>query len=203
VLHAIRKTLFALACCMFGALVAAFTDPPKASPRGLWRGLDDLASGIHPAVGAFLGAAGEGLFTAGFWAAAHPVPVAAVFAIVAVPALIASLIRMLPRAIAKDPVRLYTSDQRRVGGDRAEGRCEMEGVFFTRCRRPGEHGDHWFPHSKGGSTSMTNFVWACARCNTSKGARVPTFWETTRLEWRRRRYFPTHEHARPYGKVRA
>jgi 5-methylcytosine-specific restriction endonuclease McrA len=41
------------------------------------------------------------------------------------------------------------------------------------CSRPAEHGDHFYPWSEGGSTSLQNFVAACARCNRTKGARIP------------------------------
>lgn len=200
-LRFIRKTLFAFGCALFGVLVSLVSDAPKSNPDGLWRGVEDLGSKAHPLLGAFLASAGEGLFTAIHWAVGHPVAVGIIAAIVFVPAFIAFVASLIPRRIVKDPQRLYTADQRRAGSDRSGGRCEMEGIFFTRCRRPGEHGDHWFPHSKGGATSMNNFVWACARCNTSKGARIPTFWETTRLEWRRRRYFDPSIPARPSGRV--
>ena len=67
----------------------------------------------------------------------------------------------------------------------------MESIFFTRCNEAAAHGDHWFPWSRGGPTSMENFVAACPGCNLAKGAKVPTFWQTQRLSWRRRRYYPT------------
>ncbi|MEJ1191872.1 HNH endonuclease [Pseudarthrobacter sp. CCNWLW207] len=40
--------------------------------------------------------------------------------------------------------------------------------------RPAEHGDHFYPRSEGGSTSLQNFVAACARCNRAKRARIPS-----------------------------
>lgn len=91
----------------------------------------------------------------------------------------------------KDPSRLFSSNQRTEGFARAGGICEMESFPFIRCRKKATHGDHWYPWSKGGATSMDNFVAACASCNTSKGAKVPTFFATARLEKRRRKYFPT------------
>ena len=80
----------------------------------------------------------------------------------------------------------------------------MEGLFFSRCNGAAAHGDHWFPWSKGGPTSMENFVAACVTCNTRKGAKVPTYWQTQRLVYRRRKYFPQERlHAvTPGGKVR-
>lgn len=103
---------------------------------------------------------------------------------------------MVGRAIAQnrpvptDPSRLFSAVQRNEGFGRAGGRCEMDGIFFLRCKTKAHHGDHHFPWSKGGSTSMVNFVAACARHNTSKGAKIPTAWATMRMEARRRKYFP-------------
>lgn len=94
------------------------------------------------------------------------------------------------RTPPKDPSRLFSANQRTEGFARAGGRCELEGWGFSRCRRPASHGDHHFPWSRGGSTSMANFVAACARCNTSKGAKVPGFFVTLRMQGRRRGYFP-------------
>lgn len=94
------------------------------------------------------------------------------------------------RPVATDPSRLFSDAQRNEGFARAGGRCELDGFFFTRCKGQAHHGDHHFPWSRGGSTSMTNFVAACARCNTSKGAKIPSAWATMRMEARRRKYFP-------------
>lgn len=94
------------------------------------------------------------------------------------------------RTPPKDPSRLFSANQRTEGFARAGGRCELEGWGFSRCRRPASHGDHHFPWSRGGSTSMANFVAACAKCNTSKGAKVPGFFVTQRMQARRRGYFP-------------
>ena len=72
----------------------------------------------------------------------------------------------------RDPVRRFTRQQRREGMARAVGRCEMEAGFRRRCSRPAEHGDHFYPWAKGGSTSLQNFVAACAKCNLAKSARI-------------------------------
>jgi 5-methylcytosine-specific restriction endonuclease McrA len=88
----------------------------------------------------------------------------------------------------RDPVRRFTRQQRREGMARAGGTCELEAGFGRRCRRPAEHGDHFYPWSKGGSTSLQNFVAACARCNRAKRARVPSPGQQQRLERRRRDY---------------
>lgn len=88
----------------------------------------------------------------------------------------------------RDPVRRFTRQQRREGMARAGGQCEMEAGFGRRCSRPAEHGDHFFPWSKGGSTSVQNFVAACARCNRAKSAKIPSPGQQERLERRRRDY---------------
>ncbi|MCU1568203.1 MAG: endonuclease [Pseudarthrobacter sp.] len=90
----------------------------------------------------------------------------------------------------RDPVRRFTRQQRREGMARAGGRCELEAGLGRRCGRPAEHGDHFYPWSKGGSTSLQNFVAACARCNRAKRARVPSPGQQQRLERRRRDYVP-------------
>lgn len=88
----------------------------------------------------------------------------------------------------RDPVRRFSRQQRREGMARAAGLCEMEVGFGRRCARPAEHGDHYYPWSKGGSTSLQNFVAACARCNRAKAARIPSPGKQARLVRRRRDY---------------
>ncbi|MHC6231729.1 HNH endonuclease [Arthrobacter sp. MMS24-T111] len=90
----------------------------------------------------------------------------------------------------RDPVRRFTRQQRREGMARAGGLCELEAGFGRRCGRPAEHGDHFYPWSKGGSTSLQNFVAACARCNRAKRARIPSPGQQRRMERRRRDYLP-------------
>lgn len=91
----------------------------------------------------------------------------------------------------RDRVRRFSRQQRRDGMARAGVQCEMEAGFGRRCSRPAEHGDHFYPWSKGGSTSLQNFVAACSRCNRAKGARIPSPGEQARLERRRRMYVPS------------
>ena len=88
----------------------------------------------------------------------------------------------------RDPVRRFSRQERREGMARAGGQCEMEAGPRRRCRRTAEHGDHFYPWSKGGSTSLENFVAACARCNRTKGAWVPSPGQQARMERRRREY---------------
>ncbi|WP_458109600.1 HNH endonuclease [Arthrobacter sp. R3-55] len=77
---------------------------------------------------------------------------------------------------------------------RADGQCEHESRQRSRCTRSAEHGDHFYPWSKGGATSLKNLVAACSRCNRSKGARIPSPGEQLRLERRRKGYVVTAEH---------
>lgn len=90
----------------------------------------------------------------------------------------------------RDPVRRFSRQQRREGMTRAGGLCELEAGFGRRCGRPAEHGDHFYPWSKGGSTSLQNFVAACARCNRAKRANIPSPGQQRRMERRRREYLP-------------
>ena len=120
---------------------------------------------------------------------ANPVPFLVMAGIVVL--IYASRAVARSRPVPTDPSRLFSAVQRSEGFARAGGRCELDGLFFfARCKGKAHHGDHHFPWSRGGSTSMTNFVAACARCNTSKGAKIPTAWATMRMEARRRKYFP-------------
>ena len=91
----------------------------------------------------------------------------------------------------RDPVRRFSRQQRREGMARANGLCELEAGFGRRCGRPAEHGDHFYPWSKGGSTSLQNFVAACARCNRAKRANIPSPGQQRRMERRRREYVPS------------
>ncbi|WP_307856993.1 HNH endonuclease [Pseudarthrobacter albicanus] len=88
----------------------------------------------------------------------------------------------------RDPVRRFTRQQRRDGMARAGGQCELEAGFQRRCSRPAEHGDHFYPWSKGGSTSLQNFVAACGRCTRAKSARIPSPRQQEKIERRRRDY---------------
>lgn len=97
----------------------------------------------------------------------------------------------------RDPQRIYPTDQRHTCFARAGYQCEMSFLGPLRCQRPAEHADHHYPWSKGGATSIDNAVAACSRHNTSKGARMPTFWDTWFIGRRRRRYFPSYSEPRP------
>jgi hypothetical protein len=92
----------------------------------------------------------------------------------------------------KDSVRLFTAAQRAEGFARAGGRCEFDGLMlWNRCSGTAAHGDHFYPWSRGGATTMTNQVAACVRCNLSKSDHIPTASLQRRIERRRRGYFPS------------
>lgn len=107
------------------------------------------------------------------------------------------LLGVVSRSGRRDPNRMFSSDERKVGFARAENRCEMDNWLMMRCHRRAEHGDHWYPWSKGGATSMANFVAGCAKHNLAKSNTWPTLWQTARVAARRRRYFPRGYTARP------
>lgn len=108
--------------------------------------------------------------------------------------------RFIP--VRKDTIRMYTKSDRVSGFARAGNRCEMEGFLWFRCSRKAEHGDHHYPWSRGGSTTMENFVAACGKCNMSKGAKIPTRFATWRMTMRRRSYFPKGVQIKAGARVR-
>lgn len=187
----IRGSLFAVVLALIGLAVSTVTEPPRSAP--------DLPAEAHPALRACF----EGVWWVVDFVLTYPLYAITAVAVVCLPMALSSLSTLLPRRIHTDPQRLFTNQQRSIASSRAGGRCEMETIFFTRCRRLGAAGDHWYPWSLGGATTMDNQVWACTSCNSSKGARIPTFWQTARLEMRRRRYFPPDASLRPGDRVRA
>ncbi|MEV7660488.1 HNH endonuclease signature motif containing protein [Paenarthrobacter sp. NPDC089316] len=84
---------------------------------------------------------------------------------------------------------------------RAGGQCELESGYGRRCTRAAEHGDHFYPWSRGGATSLRNFVAACGDCNRRKGARIPSPGLHARLERRRASYVGSGD-AVPVGERR-
>ncbi|GAB2733247.1 hypothetical protein [Nocardioides pakistanensis] len=177
----IKAVLLLVAWILPAALIAnAAADPPPGHPAP-----DVDAPGLVRAVA-------DGLWTILWWAAENPKAAGVAALLVLVPLLAGVAARAIPRPVQKDQQRMFTANQRRTGFARAGGRCEAETVWFLRCRAAASHGDHWYPWTLGGATTMGNFVAMCPRHNTSKGAKVPTFWQTWRLGRRRRGYFPAH-----------
>lgn len=102
---------------------------------------------------------------------------------------VASLARRR-QTIQKDPQRAFSAAQRTAGFARCQNRCEHISLLGRRCKAQAVHGDHIWPHSRGGATTLANFAGLCARHNLVKGARTPSRMAIRRLERRRRAYFP-------------
>lgn len=95
------------------------------------------------------------------------------------------------RSAAKDPQRLFKASQKAEAGRRCgHGRCEHKEPLWFRCRANGSHGDHIYPHSRGGATTMSNLQLLCPTHNLRKSAHVPSSIYIWRLQRRRARYFP-------------
>jgi hypothetical protein len=193
----IRRTLVTAVLLITCLAVGSHHVRHAASANGSSHG--DQAAITRLVQTALVGAATIARTLAG-WAAAHPAAALIACGILLLLIGIPQAIALLPRKVERDPQRTFSAEQRRAGFARSGGRCEAETLLFTRCRRPASQGDHWFPHSKGGRTSMRNFAGLCAWHNLSKSAHTPTWWETTRLEWRRRRYFPEGVERRPVAR---
>lgn len=90
----------------------------------------------------------------------------------------------------RDPTRTFSAATKRQAAELAGHRCE--GTRLLRCRHRGEdlHGDHWYPHARGGSTDPANLVMLCPRCNRRKSDKIPSHLATAILYRRRRSYMP-------------
>ncbi|HLS74707.1 MAG TPA: HNH endonuclease signature motif containing protein [Actinomycetaceae bacterium] len=91
---------------------------------------------------------------------------------------------------ARDPRRAFTAAERREAFKRAGLRCEHKPLLWHRCTNTPTQGDHIYPWSKGGRTTMSNQQAMCPFHNARKSGSVPTRMYIYRLQWRRRRYFP-------------
>nr|WP_242703548.1 HNH endonuclease signature motif containing protein [Arthrobacter sp. D5-1] len=159
------RMLFALsAAWLFGAVYLFFT-----SPR-----IGEIGAGT---IGAFIREVFGGLWVA--------IGAPAAFIVML---LVAAFVLRRGDLRRRDPQRRFTRYQRREGMTRAKGRCELESRYGKRCTQAAEHGDHFYPWSKGGATSLRNFVAACSQCNRRKGARIPSPGLLRRLERRRASY---------------
>lgn len=91
---------------------------------------------------------------------------------------------------SRDPRRGFTVAERRAAFERAGHRCEHKSILWHRCTNTPTQGDHIFPWSRGGRTTMSNQQALCPFHNSRKSGTVPTRLYIVRLQWRRRRYFP-------------
>ncbi len=108
---------------------------------------------------------------------------------------LAKLIRVVRSLfpVQKDPLRMLGAAERQRSFTRAGNRCEFKRPFWFRCNGPAQHGDHIYPWSCGGATSLANFQALCQDCNLAKSAHIPSRFYIWRLERRRRHYFPPTE----------
>lgn len=90
---------------------------------------------------------------------------------------------------SRDPRRGFTVAERRAAFERAGHRCEHKPLLWHRCTNTPTQGDHIFPWSRGGRTTMSNQQALCPFHNSRKSGTVPTRLYILRLQWRRRRYF--------------
>ena len=63
----------------------------------------------------------------------------------------------------------HSADELKALFERQQGKC----AYCSKSIRKGYHVDHVIPLARGGSNWITNIAFACARCNTSKGATDP------------------------------
>lgn len=75
-----------------------------------------------------------------------------------------------------DPNREFSIDQKRVKLVEQDYKCGYCGTEISDVHE--SHGDHTFPHSKGGMTDMQNLTVACPSCNQLKSDMTPEEWET-------------------------
>lgn len=99
----------------------------------------------------------------------------------------------------RDPKRRFDKEDFHAAARLANYRCEYVDSMGHRCNTGGTlHGDHWFPHSRGGATVYdptlplnpfeNNLVILCEECNMAKSNIPPTQEETIRLENSRAQY---------------
>lgn len=100
---------------------------------------------------------------------------------------ITSLMRWKRSEHRRDARRVFTRSEKNSAMALCKNRCEGTGVFF-RCQHVGKdlHGDHWFPHSRGGATSIVNLVMLCPTCNKRKSDKIPSRFQTWGLRLRRK-----------------
>ena len=156
------------------------TVPPVGAAGGVTAHANAVLDLLESSVAALVSLAGQ--------VGAHPWVLGVILALLVVVALVRAV--RAHRPVTQDPQRMYSPEQRAESFRRAGGQCEYTGFLLTRCRRPAEHADHLYPHTRGGATSLTNCVASCAHCNLSKGAKVLPAWRVRMLVRRRKRYYP-------------
>ena len=101
-------------------------------------------------------------------------------------------IRWAPLVLqGRDEWRTFKGANRAQVLQRAGNRCEHHLLWLLRCPvTKGLEVDHIHPHSRGGSTTVSNGQVLCKEHNRLKGVRIPFDWELRVLEQRRVSYAP-------------
>lgn len=94
------------------------------------------------------------------------------------------------RAYQRDPLRVFSAQDKASVSAWCGGRCEHKPLLMPRCRARGTAGDHLIPHSRGGPTTLENLQLLCPRHNLRKSNTMPSRLYLHRLASRRRAYFP-------------
>ena len=128
------------------------------------------------------------------WSAISSSPWLGVLLVALVVGSFVRFVRDIVHSGPKDPVRLFSRQDKAAILARAGGRCEFHGWLFGRCDATDRlEADHVHPHSRGGWTNVANGQALCRRHNMMKRASMPYGWQLRALEKRRRSYFPEGE----------
>jgi 5-methylcytosine-specific restriction endonuclease McrA len=73
-----------------------------------------------------------------------------------------------------DSKRNFSAAQKLIKLEEQNDKCAYCGTDVDLS----SHGDHIFPHSKGGKTELDNLVIACPECNQKKKDMNPEEWES-------------------------
>lgn len=91
----------------------------------------------------------------------------------------------------RDPIRLFTWEQKKRLLVTAGHRCEYKPLLGRRCRATiGLQADHIVPWSRGGATQLWNAQLLCVTHNRRKADLMPALLHRRRLARLRRRYAP-------------
>lgn len=112
--------------------------------------------------------------------------VRAVFILAATYTITRYLADVVRRFLPRDPVRIFTADQKRYLMAQAGARCEHRPLLWFRCfRNTRLQADHIMPWSRGGRTTIENGQMLCATHNRRKTNRIPSPLYRARIRLRR------------------
>lgn len=112
--------------------------------------------------------------------------VRAVFILATTYAIVRYLTDAVRRFLPRDPVRLFTAEQKRYLMAQAGARCEHRPLLWFRCfRNTRLQADHIMPWSRGGRTTIENGQMLCATHNRRKTNRIPSPLYRARIRLRR------------------